>query len=110
MHERKFDKGNGTFKTLPPIFKVRHPSVRNCKPCKCAGCLVGKMKKFSTKSSTTKPTSEIVLKENSIEPGDLIFSDQYESKIGGRRIGTYGKENQQDKLKGEISFMMLCRL
>jgi hypothetical protein len=46
---------------------------------KCAACQLGKQERTPKDGSTLVKGPDGVLKMNQLEPGDLVFSDQYES-------------------------------
>ena len=106
MQDRRFIDQNGKTVEMDPVLKVKHKGTKTCRfdKIKCAGCLLGKMKRRTDSSSVTTNVNEMALKEGSLFPGQTIHSDQYESSVGGRRIETYGREQELDKYKGGTIF------
>ena len=104
MRPRTFTASDGSKQTLPPVITTKHPGTKSAQKCICAGCMLGNLNRRSTKSSTTSNTSEMTLKQSHIYPGSLVFADQYESSVPGRRYETFGRENQLDKFKGGTLF------
>jgi hypothetical protein len=52
-------------------------------PPKCATCQLGKQEPMPKEGSTLVKTPNGILKMNKLEPGDLVFSDQYEPPLLG---------------------------
>ena len=71
---------------------------------KCAACLLGKQKRKSTPGVKQTKTGEGNLKRNMLEPGDLIFSDQYESREEGKVFTYRGATLQSESFKGGTIF------
>ena len=61
-------------------------------PPKCAACQLGKQERTPKEGSKTIKAPGGILKENKLEPGDLVFSDQYESPLLGRQFSARGKD------------------
>jgi hypothetical protein len=59
-------------------------------PPKCIACQLGKQARTPKKGSTLTEAPDGVLKMNKLEPGDLIFLDQYESPLLGRQFWLAG--------------------
>jgi hypothetical protein len=61
-------------------------------PPKCASCQFGKQERTPRKGSTVKVDKqrEGILSADKLNPGDLIFSDQYCSSVPGRVFGRRG--------------------
>jgi hypothetical protein len=61
-------------------------------PPRCAACQLGKQQRLPTPGKKTVSTrTEGALKRDKLEPGDLIFSDQYESRLEGKVFGHRGR-------------------
>ena len=58
------------------------------------------------KNQNTKPipSKQGNLKTNKLEPGDLIFSDQFESRLPGRVFGHWGSHFSSQKYRGGTIF------
>ena len=106
MQPRKYVDGQDGISELDPVIKTKHASTKNCKHdrIKCAGCLLGKMKRRSNTSSKVINLKEMALKEGALYPGDRVFSDQYQSSVGGRKTETFGQELEVNKYKGGTIF------
>ena len=106
MKDRQFLDNKGNVVKMDPVLKTKHDATRNCKhdKLKCAGCLLGKMKRRPDESTVTKNLQEMALREGQLYPGSLVHTDQYESSVGGRRMDTYGKEKEIYKYKGGTIF------
>ena len=73
-------------------------------PPKCESCQLGKEErapKAGTKSITKQNGN---LKSNKLEPGDLVFSDQYESRLKGRQFTSCGHSLSSQKFRGGTLF------
>jgi len=59
---------------------------------KCAACQFGQQQRLKKEGKTTSVDTdrEGILKKDKLEPGDLIFSDQYQSSLPGRVFGRRG--------------------
>ena len=90
MRERTFKAADGTTQTLPPVLNTKHAGTKSAQKCICAGCMLGNLTRRPTKSSVTSNTSEMTLKQSHIFPDSLVFADQYESLVPGRRYDSYG--------------------
>ena len=66
--------------------------------------MLGNLTRRPTKSSVTTNTGEMTLKQSHVYPGSLVFADQYESSVPGRRYESFGRENNLDKFKGGTLF------
>jgi hypothetical protein len=74
-------------------------------PPKCAACQLGKQERTTKKGSTlVKDSSEGILKMNKLDPGDLVFSDQYESPLLGRQFSARGNSLTTQKFRGGTIF------
>jgi len=54
------------------------------------------MSRRSTGAYLTQNLREMPLRSNKITPGELVFTDQYQPSVLGRRWGTFGRENNKD--------------
>ena len=59
---------------------------------------------LKTKNSKSIPSKQGILKTNKLEPGDLIFSDQFESRLPGRVFGHRGSHLSLQKYRGGTLF------
>jgi len=73
-------------------------------PLICEDCQYGKQARTPRKSSTSKSKNEEVLYKEKLNPGDLIFSDQFESSMGGRYYNDQGKIKKHHEYKGGTVF------
>jgi hypothetical protein len=74
-------------------------------PPKCASCQLGKQERTPKKGSTiVKDSPEGILKMNKLQPGDLIFSDQYESPLLGRQFSARGNDVTTQQFRGGTIF------
>lgn len=58
MRDCKFDNGSGEILTLPPVLQTQHPTTKNCRICKCAGCLLGRLGKRHLDDSNNTTTTD----------------------------------------------------
>ena len=70
---------------------------------KCAACLYGKQSRTSASSKHTKNDDPGALSRDKLEPGQLVYVDQYESRVEGRAFTTRGL-SQSLKFKGGTLF------
>jgi hypothetical protein len=73
-------------------------------PPKCASCQFGKQQRNPKDGSTSHKHSEGVLKQDKLEPGDLVFTDQFESRLPGRVFNARGASTSSHKYKGGTVF------
>ena len=75
-------------------------------PPKCASCQYGRQQRRASAGSTKKidPEHTGILKRDKLEPGNLIFSDQYESRTPGRVFGLRGAHISSQKYCGGTLF------
>ena len=67
-------------------------------PPKCAACQLGKQQQTPKNGSKTiKSPSNGNIKQNKIQPGDLVFYDQYESPLEGHQFSTRGNDVSTQK-------------
>ena len=73
---------------------------------KCAACHLGKQTRRPTSSKrvTRNPDSVGALKRDKLDPGQLVFMDQLESRVRGRRMHTKGGEREVEKFCGSTVF------
>ena len=69
-------------------------------PPKCAACQFGKQDRNPKEGSTVTKTNEGVLKADKLNPGDLVFADQYESRLPGRVFNRRGMSITSQKYCG----------
>jgi hypothetical protein len=69
---------------------------------KCAACLFGKQGRTPDGTTHTTRTTEGALKENKLKPGELVFSDQYESRVPGRSFQGRGASASPKFIGGTI--------
>ena len=91
---------------LPPILPTKHATTRSCSVPKCLSCQLSKQKLRSTGVKTSKAIAEKdgVLKFDRYEPGDLVFSDQFNVHTPGRQLSGYGREGDAQSLHGGTIF------
>jgi hypothetical protein len=73
-------------------------------PPKCDSCQLGKQERTSKAGTKTISTPDGYLKLNKLEPGDLVFSDQYESRLEGRQFTARGHSLSSQKYRGGTLF------
>jgi hypothetical protein len=73
-------------------------------PPKCAACQLGKQERTPKAGSTLVKGPEGALKLNKLEPGDLVFSDQYESPLLGRQFSARGNDLTTQQFRGGTIF------
>jgi Reverse transcriptase (RNA-dependent DNA polymerase) len=75
-------------------------------PPKCAACQYGRQQRRPIPGTTKKkdPEHAGILKRDKLGPGDLIFSDQYESRTPGRVFGLRGAHISSQKYCGGTLF------
>jgi hypothetical protein len=71
---------------------------------KCASCQYGKQERTSISGTSVSKQREGITKAEKLEPGDLIFSDQYESRIGGKIFNTCGRGTSSNEYTGGTLF------
>jgi hypothetical protein len=76
-------------------------------PPKCASCQYGRQQRRTAAGSTKHADQEHagILKRDKLQPGDLVFSDQYESRVPGRVFGLQGAHISSQKYCGGTLFM-----
>jgi hypothetical protein len=74
------------------------------KPPKCAACQFGKQQRNPKQGSKQVSDERGVLKKDKLEPGDLIFSDQYESCLPGRVFNARGSTVHSQQMMGGTLF------
>ena len=74
---------------------------------KCAACQYGKQERNTKEGSTQVKwkDKEGVLKKNKLEPGDLVFTDQFESRIPGMVFSDRGTRVTVNTYKGGTLFV-----
>ena len=77
----------GLFKVDGEYFS--HPQVT---PPKCTACLYGSQQRRPLAGTHTHQHNKGVLKREKLQPGDLVFSDQYVSSLPGQNFNTCGQE------------------
>ena len=105
MKQRTFVDMTGGNKTVnKAIISTKHSTTSKCAQPKCAGCLLGKAQCKNIHKS--KPhLREKFLSIGKLQPGDLIFVDQYVSKTKGRLLNTRGKESEHEMYNGGTIFV-----
>ena len=74
-------------------------------PPKCAACQLGKQQRTPKNGSKTiKSPSNGILKQNKLQPGYLVFSDQYKSLLEGRQLSARGNDVSTQKYRGGTIF------
>jgi hypothetical protein len=70
----------------------------------CASCQLGKQERTAKAGTKTVAKEDGFLKMNKLEPGDLVFSDQYESRLEGRQFTSRGHSLSSQKFRGGTLF------
>ena len=70
----------------------------------CHSCQGGKQRRTSTEGQTVSRQKEGILSAEKPEPGDLVFSDQYESSVPGRFYNIRGQMNTHHTYSGGTIF------
>jgi hypothetical protein len=73
-------------------------------PPKCAACLLRKQEQTSKEGDTLVKNPGGILKMDKLEPGNLVFSDQYESPLLGRQFSACGNDLTTQKFRGGTIF------
>ena len=74
-------------------------------PPKCAAYQLGKQQRtLKNGSKIIKSPSDGILKQNKLQPGDLVFSDQYESPFEGHQLPAHGNDVSSQKYCGGTLF------
>ena len=71
---------------------------------KCAACQFGKQERTSKAGTTVKRDREGILKADKLEPGDLVFSDQFVSSLPGKVFGKRGASISSNSYSGGTLF------
>ena len=106
MKPRIFIDDNTGDRTEESIIVPQYTSTSTCRCHRllCAACSCGKSQRHDT--NTTRQRSSIkTLRSDKLDPGELVFVDQYVSSVKGRLPHTYGKESGSDKYCGGIIFV-----
>ena len=77
----------GSTTVLPPI---------------CASCQFGGQARTPKKGSTSSSSNKGILKKDKLYPGDLVFTDQYESRVEGRHFNARGASLSQQKFRDHL--------
>ena len=73
-------------------------------PPKCEACQMGKQHRNSTEGATLKRKNEGVLSKEKLNPGDLVFSDQFVSSLSGKYHNARGQTNSHYEYRGGTIF------
>ena len=79
-------------------------AAANLQARKCAACQFGKQRKTPTPSKHGANDAAGGLLKEKLEPGHLIFMDQYQSKLPGRAFTSKGKGSSSLKFEGGTLF------
>jgi hypothetical protein len=71
---------------------------------KCASCQYGKQERTPISGTSVQKHRQGITKAGMLEPGDLIFSDQYESRIGGKIFNHRGRGTSSNEYTGGTLF------
>ena len=71
---------------------------------KCAACQFGKQERTPKAGATVKRDREGILKADMLEPGDLVFSDQFVSSLPGKVFGKRGASISSNSYSGGTLF------
>lgn len=90
-----------------PIIKTINPKVSSCELPLCLACQVGKQTRRGAQSATiiNNPATEMALRRDDLQPGDMVSVDQYISTVLGRLGHTKGKEVKKDQYTGGTIFV-----
>ena len=90
-----------------PLLLPKHPGVATCNFPLCRSRLRGKGRRTSLNSSIGSPTVEHadVIKQNHLQPGDCVSTDQYECRVKGRLSNKKFKEYYQRMYCGGTVFV-----
>ena len=77
----------------------------------CTACQYGRQKRRSSpgKHTVKDRMNEGALKKNNLLPGQQTSVDHFVSKIRGRLVSSYGKEDTEKQYCGGAVFVDLCR-
>ena len=97
----------GKFIDTVPLLLPKRPGVKTCNVPLCRSCLRGKGIRTYLNSSIGSPTVEHddLIKQNHLQPGDCVITDQYECRVKGRLPNTEGKEDPQIMCCGGTVFV-----
>ena len=73
-------------------------------PPRCRSYQLGKQERSPKKGSQTIQPPGGILKADKLDPGDLVFSDQYESRLEGRKLLARGNSLSSQKYRGGTIF------
>ena len=100
-HVRKLGLAGHLDLTAISLWKSELPTVPNC-----AACCYGKQARTPSKISNISQKKSTIgaLRKDQLAPGDQVFSDQLESRVRGRLVGSSGREPEQDQYCGSTIF------
>lgn len=92
---------------VTPILKTKEPRVSSCVNPLCTACQMAKQNRRSPGVVVGSPVSEkeMSLRQDKLEPGQMVSIDQYYSALPGRLPHTKGKEPKQTKYNGGTIFV-----
>ena len=73
-------------------------------PPKCSACILGKQGRTPKPGVRQVKQAGGILKRDKLTPGELIFSDQYESPLLGRQFSARGNDVSSQKYRGGTIF------
>ena len=71
---------------------------------RCSSCILGKQRRKTTPGSKVVKVDEGSIKKGMLKPGDLIFSDQYDSHLEGRVFTYKGASLKNEVYRGGTIF------
>ena len=77
---------------------------RNVEAPKCAACQFGKQQRNPKPGGKMIRDEQGILKKDKLKPGELIFSDQYESRLPGRVFNSRGSTVHTQQMIGGTLF------
>lgn len=70
----------------------------------CAACLLGGQEETPIRGTTVVKRNQGVLKNEKLQPGDLVFTDQYVCSLEGQNFNNRGQTLRHQGFKGGIIF------
>ena len=92
MKHRTYVDLDGQEDNRKPVLPTKFKSSSTCQHPLCAACQLAKGQKRSTKTKVVKQKVAMKMKEEILQPVQMVSSDQYVSQKGGRLPHTYGRE------------------
>ncbi len=70
----------------------------------CAACIMGKQGRTPSGNTNTKDNKEGVLSKNVVVPGQIVYSDQFSTRLKGRGVPQHSGIAQKDEIIGGTVF------